>query len=178
MIKAIETRYNGYRFRSRLEARWAIFFDIQGIKYEYELEGFDLGAAGYYLPDFYLPVVKMWGEVKPIELTEEERRKAEALATMTLRPCLMLIGAPDLKEYDSIEYCTSWDNDHLEQAGEIISYPYTLAVTKWYKNENRFPVMYCQEPQQFIYMLEGNRYIDAVHRARSARFEHGETPSV
>ena len=27
MIKAIETVYNGYRFRSRLEARWAVFFD-------------------------------------------------------------------------------------------------------------------------------------------------------
>jgi hypothetical protein len=26
-IKAIETRYKGYRFRSRLEARWSVFFD-------------------------------------------------------------------------------------------------------------------------------------------------------
>ena len=25
-IKAIETEYDGHRFRSRLEARWAIFF--------------------------------------------------------------------------------------------------------------------------------------------------------
>ena len=41
-IKAIETEYNGYRFRSRLEARWAVFFDAMGIKYEYEPEGFEL----------------------------------------------------------------------------------------------------------------------------------------
>ena len=41
-IRAIETRYNGYRFRSRLEARWAVFFDTLGIRYEYEPEGFDL----------------------------------------------------------------------------------------------------------------------------------------
>jgi hypothetical protein len=27
MIKAIETRYKGYRFRSRLEARWAVRFE-------------------------------------------------------------------------------------------------------------------------------------------------------
>ena len=39
-IKAIETIYNGYRFRSRLEARWAVFFDEIGIKYEYEKEGY------------------------------------------------------------------------------------------------------------------------------------------
>ncbi|HEX6827105.1 MAG TPA: hypothetical protein VF077_12380 [Nitrospiraceae bacterium] len=45
MIKAIETQYNGYRFRSRLEARWAIFFDIAGIAYHYEPEGYDLSSA-------------------------------------------------------------------------------------------------------------------------------------
>ena len=32
-MKAIETEYNGYRFRSRLEARWAVFFDALGIEY-------------------------------------------------------------------------------------------------------------------------------------------------
>jgi hypothetical protein len=26
-IQAIETVYRGHRFRSRLEARWAVFFD-------------------------------------------------------------------------------------------------------------------------------------------------------
>jgi len=79
-IKAIETVYNGYRFRSRLEARWAVFFDTLGIKYDYELEGFDLGDAGWYLPDFWLPQVKMWAEVKAIELNENEVAKAKALA--------------------------------------------------------------------------------------------------
>jgi hypothetical protein len=41
-VKAIETRYAGCRFRSRLEARWAVFFDALGVKWEYEREGFDL----------------------------------------------------------------------------------------------------------------------------------------
>ena len=36
-LKAIETEYKGYRFRSRLEARWAVFFDACGVKWEYEL---------------------------------------------------------------------------------------------------------------------------------------------
>lgn len=36
---AIQTEYNGYLFRSRLEARWAVFFDAMGIEYEYEPEG-------------------------------------------------------------------------------------------------------------------------------------------
>jgi len=68
LIKAIETKYNGYRFRSRLEARWAVFFDEVGIEYEYELEGFEVvshdGEVWKYLPDFFLPKFRTWVEVK------------------------------------------------------------------------------------------------------------------
>ena len=53
-IKAIETEYKGYLFRSRLEARWAVFFDFCGVDYEYEPEGYDLGNDQAYLPDFIL----------------------------------------------------------------------------------------------------------------------------
>lgn len=63
-IKAIETEYNGYRFRSRLEARWAVFFDTLGIRYEYEPEGYVLSDGSKYLPDFYLPDYKYYAEVK------------------------------------------------------------------------------------------------------------------
>lgn len=66
MIKAIETRYAGCRFRSRLEARWAKFFDTAGVKWEYEPEGFEM-PSGRYLPDFWLPDVGVWVEVKPGE---------------------------------------------------------------------------------------------------------------
>lgn len=52
MIKARETEYNGHRFRSRLEARWAVFFDALGVEYEYEPEGFVLPSGRTYLPDF------------------------------------------------------------------------------------------------------------------------------
>ncbi len=64
MIKAIETRYKGYRFRSRLEARWAVFFDAAEIDWQYEVEGFDLGGR-HYLPDFWLPSHEIFIEIKP-----------------------------------------------------------------------------------------------------------------
>ena len=51
-MKAIETVYSGVRFRSRLEARWAVFFDALGIKWEYEPEGYELKDGTRYLPDF------------------------------------------------------------------------------------------------------------------------------
>lgn len=57
-IQPIETKYKGYRFRSRLEARWAVFFDALGVEYEYEPEGFKLPNGKVYLPDFRL---KCWG---------------------------------------------------------------------------------------------------------------------
>lgn len=74
-IKPIETKYNGYRFRSRLEAKWAVFFDAAGIPYEYEPEGFVLSNNKYYLPDFYLPSLKMFVEIKPKSSDELEDAK-------------------------------------------------------------------------------------------------------
>lgn len=62
--KAIETEYNGYKFRSRLEARWAVVFDWLKVKYQYEPQGFELGDGIRYLPDFYLPEHKLYVEVK------------------------------------------------------------------------------------------------------------------
>ena len=63
-IKAITTYYDGYPFRSRLEARWAVFFNEMGIEYEYEPEGIILSDGTYYLPDFYLPGFHVFFEVK------------------------------------------------------------------------------------------------------------------
>lgn len=64
-IKAIETEYDGHRFRSRTEARWAVFFNNANIKYTYETEGFENKEGARYLPDFYLPDFDVHVEVKP-----------------------------------------------------------------------------------------------------------------
>jgi len=61
--------YRGYRFRSRLEARWAVFFDSIGLQFEYEPEGFVLPSGQCYLPDFCVVTPqgkRCWYEVKPI----------------------------------------------------------------------------------------------------------------
>jgi len=74
VIKAIETSYKGYRFRSRLEARWAVFFDSLGLEWEYEPEGFDLGEDGWYLPDFRLIRSNTYIEIKPRKELRESTR--------------------------------------------------------------------------------------------------------
>lgn len=98
-IRAIETEYAGCRFRSRTEARWAVFFDVLGLSWEYEPEGFDLGSIRY-LPDFYVDGVG-WLEIKPAkEPTELELKKCSAFAT-NIETMYMLLGAPQLPK---IEY--------------------------------------------------------------------------
>ncbi|MFF1341088.1 hypothetical protein ACFVYT_24745 [Streptomyces sp. NPDC058290] len=64
-ITAIETYYAGHLFRSRLEARWATVFNDLGIRWEYEPQGFRVGEQQRpYLPDFLLPDIGWWVEVK------------------------------------------------------------------------------------------------------------------
>lgn len=98
--KPIETVYVGYRFRSRLEARWAIFFDTLGLRWEYEAEGFDLGHGYKYLPDFWLPELDCWIEIKPIMRDIEDwpvgevKLKAELLAQKTGKHVFILVGTP------------------------------------------------------------------------------------
>ena len=64
-LTPIETEYAGYRFRSRLEARWALYFDLCGIPWQYEVEGYTLSDGQRYLPDFWLPDHNQFVEVKP-----------------------------------------------------------------------------------------------------------------
>ena len=98
-IKPIETIYNGYRFRSRLEARWAVFFDAAGIEYQYEPEGFEVNFDGKiyrYLPDFYLPQFDKYVEVKPnMEKLLEDGEKLSVMIDWTLSPIsrgLIILG--------------------------------------------------------------------------------------
>jgi hypothetical protein len=75
-MKAIETPYQGHRFRSRLEARWAVFFDALNLGWEYEPEGFELQGGTLYLPDFRLRTPQnsyRWVEVKPSIVTSDRK---------------------------------------------------------------------------------------------------------
>lgn len=62
-VKAHPTMYNGVQYRSRLEARWAAFFDLAGWKHEYE----PIDLPGW-SPDFILhgKDERVIVEVKPV----------------------------------------------------------------------------------------------------------------
>ena len=94
-IQPIETIYKDTVYRSRLEARWAIFFDEMGIEYQYEPGTFQVPFNGYFLkycPDFVLTNLKCIEEIRqPLyievkgrmrysDIYENDRRKFEAFA--------------------------------------------------------------------------------------------------
>jgi hypothetical protein len=84
VIQAIQTRYNGFHFRSRIEARWAVFFDVLGIPYEYEPEKFGLPDARY-IPDFrvqWSPGDEKLLEIKGAPPTDIEIDKARAIGAV------------------------------------------------------------------------------------------------
>lgn len=102
-MKIIETRWKGYRFRSRTEARWAVFLEAANINFEYEPEGVVL-PSGPYLPDFRLTRFdlpegcesqEVWLEIKGGEPSEAERLKCAELAVASGAPVLLAVGAPD-----------------------------------------------------------------------------------
>lgn len=154
--------YKGFHLRSRIEGRWCVFFDCMEIEWQYELEGYKLDKL-YYLPDFWLPQVNMFAEVKSKQFTAEEIDKCWKLTEATRFSCMMLVGIPDFKEYPATEYDAWCDG--------FWTVDYAL-VDRFLETEHRFPAMnYASCPEMF-----GERYAAAVLAARSARFEHGEKP--
>ena len=65
-LKAIPTTYHGIEFRSKLEARYATAFDKLGITWEYEGHGFAFDDGTWYCPDFYMPDIDTYFEVKGV----------------------------------------------------------------------------------------------------------------
>lgn len=185
-IKPIETRYKGYRFRSRLEARWAVFFDTLGIPWEYEKEGLLLDQTPY-LPDFWLPVQHAHIEIKPSSFGED--REAYIATVITLAK--LATGTPGYHPFENTvilcagnpfpgEYSLScaikgqmdiaggvWAIDRRDDKSLWVHDPDTgasIQLNSASTDHDRPPMDVCSQLTR------------AYTAARSARFEHGEAP--
>ena len=178
-IKPIETYYKGYRFRSRLEAKWAVFFDTLGIKWEYEAEGVDLGNGLYYLPDFYLPDSKQFFEVKGV-MNDVDQDKVNALID---KGYSVTVGYSDGKfvscdlfgeETDGKRiFVPAQDQSWLGKCYSCGKYFFTGSIGTYecqccgyYDGDHSFKVMMASGPWG-----TNTKLWDC---ARQARFEHGE----
>lgn len=204
-IKAIQTEYRGYLFRSRLEARWAVFFDACGVEWEYEPEGYDLGNGVYYLPDFLLHNVQLgcfgsgsefsdirslYAEVK-VQMTQVDSEKIVSfykkgltgpLPGISETPVLVLGNIPagtttaELKADVSKEY---------RRASQWAARAFHFGTVDG-MDSMAFP---CVNREGYLELFgeaeEYNRCFmnraateQAYRLARQARFEYGETPKV
>jgi len=181
-MKAIETKYKGYRFRSRTEAKWAVFFDNLNFRWEYEPEGFKLSTGAWYLPDFkfVLPNDVVWfAEVKYAEHEQFEGEvieKCRALAVDTGMKVILLNGLPEPRIYNAME--PNFAKNTFQGVFFQDYEPYIQIADKYWfartefdsaSGTNRFDYDEDQLRKSF-----GHLYLEALTAARSARFEFGE----
>lgn len=220
MIEAIETRYKGYRFRSRLEARWAVFFDAMGCDWSYETEGFLLPNGERYLPDFIVrtPDFNMLYEVKPKNKKSDSKfsnfcyylhsSDEICLDRISSFAAVLLSGDPvDYykldEEKDALGFCIGCGTVEggssefmsgacdLEWQGDPTSTQFGFVcgtcdfVTPLGSGNPQFTGVFggLFEPYKggnHVFYKEqvpvAKRLWSAATKARSARFEHGETP--
>lgn len=182
-FEAIETVYNGHRFRSRLEARWAIFFDILGIKWVYEPEGFVLSDKTCYLPDFYLPESDSFFEVKGI-MSDKDMHKIEMLIKDANKQ--VVIGYSDF----TFQSCNFGDWMGKGVANELTDPSSSVLVHcsecgKWYFSGSEYSYecrcCHAHDGDHYFYVrgfgdktFGSSEVNDAISQAQQARFEYGE----
>jgi ribosomal protein S27AE len=193
-LKPIDTPYKGHLFRSRLEARWAVFFDALELEWEYESEGYDLDGI-WYLPDFKVMTPQgsvMWIEVKPAQVTEDRKFAAFAAALQQQSDdwarVYLVSGTP-------LQMLKSDSSVHCPRCGGYVS------------QANHYDYVYCgpcdfetpsggDNPSQSDGLLGCSYWphkgtiatsqhdwhhlqallTEAATRAQQARFEHGQMP--
>ena len=180
-ITPIQTQYAGCLFRSRLEARWAVFFDHLGVTWRYEPEGFNLDGQ-WYLPDFYLPGLDAWYEVKGTKPTEREQHLAAKLAAASCKNVFIApgdipfhvdergLGSLDDYGIEAFPHDSGWD---YQYAWCICTHCGAVGI----EFEGRSPRIGCHYIDDDKYPRTGDhpRILAAYTAARSARFEHGQS---
>lgn len=195
MIKAIETEYAGCRFRSRLEARWAVFFDHLQIEWEYEPQGYE-SESGRYLPDFWLPELHTWVEVKGQFTRVDIRKTYGALWDLgdpaSGRPSrwLLILGPVPRPgtawlhmRFDRIGDVALWQRAFFgEYGGQRWAVPMgvPLPLPRHYLDGvgDEWLDEYCRQWVEAVAdprLLVDSEVDDAYRAARSARFEYGES---
>lgn len=184
---AIETEYSGVTFRSRLEARWAIFFAHLGLRWEYEPEAFALPegfSAKAYLPDFRVWLEKgrkpWWFEIKPSEpdYDSEEMRKLEHVPG---NRCL-LWGDPTYNANQQGYWWALWDelDGTYRHAGTYRDASYAFCVCRYcgaigFEFDGRSARMQCCEAnkssgEEKAYTSDHPRITGAAAVAKGFRF--------
>lgn len=176
-LTPIPTYYKDCKFRSRLEARWAVFFDAPSIAWEYEKEGYDINGT-WYLPDFWLSNVRdrhglvgVWVEIKGNGATPEESKLCGGLAVGTHHSAHIFSGQPQTQDSvgesglwfgPNTEYGPGWDN--------YMAFHY-CSFCRAAKIEFLNDYFHCFECHRMMSSTwKNNEILEAISKAKSARF--------
>lgn len=169
-----------------------MFFDSLGVKWDYEPEGYDLGEAGRYLPDFFLPALDVWVEIKGKYPDADEIKKAKALAAQSEQEVHIFFGGMAEPTGQKVDGKT-------EVSGGTRALAVGLKSNRWPKLPQKpMTSIWCQcttckavgiigirldgSPHRSICECVGpslspmgERLLTAYAAARSARFEFGQS---
>ena len=186
MVKPIQTKYSGHKFRSRLEARWAVFFNNLNVKWGYEMEGYDLGDGVCYLPDFWLPDIDIRStktshgtfiEIKSDQYDFDPKETKYSKFVGGLKTGLVLCcGLPDVLDFDSngtaheFLYC-----DYFEEVRQdnpmVFCKCYKCGKMKFEFPESNY--LHCDDCGGKCDYKHPDIHL-AINAAKEARFEFGE----
>lgn len=201
--RAIPTHWAGYRFRSRTEARVAVFLQTLGLRWEYEPQGF-IVKPGHgenctcptepYLPDFHVPEIGLWLEVKPTmaDLVDPNGvRVWENFAGMVEeqwdagKAVMWLGGIPNPDEVDRLgpPRAQRWYDPGLIGLGQWHLSWCACPTGQHFdvQEEARGGRIECGCPRIADGRARSGNHptiLTAYRAARSARFEHGEKPAA
>jgi hypothetical protein len=181
---AIQTNYAGCRFRSRLEARWAVFFDAMGIPWEYEPQGYTLSDGKNYLPDFLLTECGTWVEVKGNAQDADPALLQLAAADLPRikhrgehGPKLLILGPiPTPTDVGDYGWCGLQSSASGYEAAHYGFGQYQKNRRPWWIDGSSDP--WCGGNVDYLkpfFAPEENGLAQVAYRAaKSARFEHGD----
>lgn len=192
---AMPVTYKGTRFRSKLEAKWAVFFDLCGVEWVYEP---DVSVPGvYYQPDFLLknvlavhgffsddnPEIPVIGNLFVEVKGQMSKNDAEKVLNFSNKhPILVTTDFPEGETWDSLFSSAMNGADHGQHEVRL-QYNFRTIDNDEFE---LMPAIATKNGTPFMALVgaDGNYERWAEHEAtecaysiaRNAKFDHGQTP--
>jgi hypothetical protein len=139
-MKPIPTTYDGVQFRSRLEARWALFFDQLNILWQYEPFVIERNGKEY-KPDFIVFNILfkeiLLVEIKPLEPNDEYVSYLKKIRDPKKKEFLILIGEPKFGVFNGIRI---FGKDNQHETTSLVP----CQECGWYKFYGTHQYSFCQ----------------------------------
>ena len=146
-FQPIETFYKNCKFRSRQEARWAVFFDELSVKWEYEVEGFELPPYKFNKKQF------LENHMNDVKDSKEEIDSLNLIADyLVSQASKSLRFLPDfwLEEFDlwaEVKHKSRMKSNFLKDYEKLMRFV----------NYSGKPILLCTKLEEFCVLISNNK---------------------